>query len=205
MDACERVATLSEPEASLLLLGVASCVGDVSFFRKDGRALRILDQEAVPLDRRDLTAERALRLVWARYEADLRGLSSDHSRIAGPGVVIQGDGRDVEMGQQGERIAGRVALMVYSPPYLNHIDYTEVYKTELSLLGFVRKQDEMLGLRQATMRSHSSVLFPGQDDEAKTLARVPTDVTEAVAATASIVEGSGSRWHLRFALQLWAT
>jgi hypothetical protein len=88
--------------------------------------------------------------------------------------------------------------MAYSPPYLNHIDYTEVYKTELWLLGFVRKQDEMLGLRQSTMRSHSSVIFPGQDDEDQTLARIPADVTEAVAVTASIVEGSGSRWHLRF-------
>jgi hypothetical protein len=53
-----------------------------------------------------------------------------------------------------------VGLFVYSPPYLNCIDYTEVYKLELWLLGFVRTQKEFRELRLGTLRSHPSVDFP---------------------------------------------
>lgn len=55
---------------------------------------------------------------------------------------------------------GAFTLICYSPPYLNNIDYTEVYKLELWLRGDVTSQDEFRALRLSTFRSHPSIMFP---------------------------------------------
>jgi hypothetical protein len=59
--------------------------------------------------------------------------------------------------------------MVYSPPYLNNYDYSEIYKCELWLLGFIQSVDQWRQLRLGTFRSHHSICFPLTD----TLRSVP--------------------------------
>lgn len=191
VDAVGRVSLIGEPEADLLMLGVAAAAEDLSFFRKDGRALRILGPNELVESRESLTTERALARIWARYRADLLSLTRQRRGEVGLPKVLLGDGR--LRPELNEFLQGRpVGLMVYSPPYLNHIDYTEVYKVELWLLGFVKKQKEMLGLRKSTLRSHASARIPGQD------VTLPDDVLEAIATASDIVEASGSRWHSHF-------
>jgi hypothetical protein len=66
-----------------------------------------------------------------------------------------------------------VGLHLYSPPYLNFIDYSEVYKLELWFLEMVRDQDEFRKLREGTLRSHPSIQFaerPSNNDGAKVFA-----------------------------------
>ncbi len=50
--------------------------------------------------------------------------------------------------------------VVFSPPYPNNIDYTEVYKTESWALEVYASEDDMRLQRLSTLRSHPSVLFP---------------------------------------------
>jgi len=50
--------------------------------------------------------------------------------------------------------------VLFSPPYPNNIDYTEVYKLENCLLGFISSASEFREQRLRTVRSHPSVLFP---------------------------------------------
>jgi DNA modification methylase len=45
-------------------------------------------------------------------------------------------------------------LCVTSPPYLNSFDYTDVYRPELFLSGFVKTMEELTTLRTMTLRSH---------------------------------------------------
>ena len=49
-------------------------------------------------------------------------------------------------------------LAVFSPPYPNSFDYTDVYNVELWALGYLCNSDENTRLRQATIRSHVQVL-----------------------------------------------
>ncbi len=81
--------------------------------------------------------------------------------------VIGGDGRaPAELGIQPDS----VDLIVTSPPYLNNIDYSEVYKLELWLLGFVNDRKTFLQLRKGTFRSHpTSNLFESEDEFIKTI------------------------------------
>jgi hypothetical protein len=54
---------------------------------------------------------------------------------------------------------GWATLSVFSPPYLNCIDYTELYKLELWLLEHVVDQSAFRSTRLGTLRSHPSVKF----------------------------------------------
>jgi hypothetical protein len=54
------------------------------------------------------------------------------------------------------------SLSLFSPPYLNFIDYTELYKLELWLMEFVQDQESFRQTRLGTLRSHPSVRFPSR-------------------------------------------
>ena len=48
-------------------------------------------------------------------------------------------------------------LAVFSPPYLNSFDYTDVYNIELWALGYLRASEDNWALRRSTLRSHVQI------------------------------------------------
>lgn len=54
---------------------------------------------------------------------------------------------------------GSVDLVVFSPPYANCFDYTEIYKVELWFGGFVKNKEELKRLRGTSLRSHLNHSF----------------------------------------------
>ena len=48
----------------------------------------------------------------------------------------------------------RISLVVFSPPYMNCFDYTEVYKVELWFGDFIKDYGELKSLRDSTLYSH---------------------------------------------------
>ena len=52
---------------------------------------------------------------------------------------------------------GETDLAVFSPPYPNSFDYTDVYNIELWSLGYLRSHEENSQLRQSTLRSHVQI------------------------------------------------
>jgi len=48
-------------------------------------------------------------------------------------------------------------LCITSPPYLNTFDYTDIYRPELFLGGFVNSSEDLYNLRLKTVRSHVQV------------------------------------------------
>ncbi len=140
-------------EKDFFLLGWSAIIEKVSGVRRDGRALRFVKKDDVP------SVSHALRNQWTLMLQDVEAVRSryrsgvDRARV----VVREGDGRRLEIrGLEDES----VDLFVYSPPYLNNIDYTEVYKLELWMMELVENRQEFLDLRRKTFRSHPSVRFP---------------------------------------------
>lgn len=77
--------------------------------------------------------------------ADLTSYSGPHR---GRHVVHRGDARSA---------LGRVEqadVAVFSPPYPNSFDYTDVYNLELWMLGYLRSGSDNRTLRHRTLRSH---------------------------------------------------
>jgi len=66
--------------------------------------------------------------------------------------LLRGDSR--------ERIAecSTADLVLFSPPYPNSFDYTDIYNVELWTLGYFKASKDNTLLREATLRSHVSIV-----------------------------------------------
>lgn len=66
-------------------------------------------------------------------------------------TLVRGDSR--------ASIAGRgpFDLAIFSPPYPNSFDYTDVYNIELWMLGYLRASEQNRALREGTLTSHVQI------------------------------------------------
>jgi len=164
----------SSLEKRFFLLGLASVTEDLSGAMKDGRALRIKgDRSRRPSSlagtdpgfQVDGPVKRALAGQWTAMVDDLEAVAGRRADAAATTVHhLQGDARQLQSVQLND---GRAAflkewadLSLFSPPYLNCIDYTELYKLELWLLEHILDEDSFKRTRLGTLRSHPSVRFP---------------------------------------------
>lgn len=167
---------VEEGERDLLRLGFISAIESVSGVRKDGRALRIEPKK----QRADVRT--ALAAAWKQIADDLLRAPALFSPIESE--IVLGDGRRLYE-RDGGIADARFDLIMYSPPYLNNIDYTEVYKLELWLGGFVNNDDEFRSLRRSTLRSHPSIHFKSpvalrNDDRMKRVRRMLSGLLDAL-------------------------
>lgn len=52
---------------------------------------------------------------------------------------------------------GEIDIALFSPPYPNSFDYTDIYNIELWVLGYLKSKRDNLDLREATLRSHVQI------------------------------------------------
>lgn len=82
------------------------------------------------------------------FEDVLRFESRPRSRIN----VIHGDTRTAL-----SSVTEPVDLVVFSPPYPNSFDYTDIYNVELWVLGYIESSADNIRLRNETLRSHVQI------------------------------------------------
>jgi hypothetical protein len=135
-----------EPARDVLLLCLAAAVEPAGRLRRDGRALRYEPQKEV-------------QDVWDTFESKVLAAAEDANSFSPLRVearVVLGDGRRPDLATGGTPFD----WIVFSPPYPNNIDYTEVYKMENWVIGAYSTADDVRAQRLSTVRSHPSVLFP---------------------------------------------
>jgi hypothetical protein len=100
-----------------------------------------------------------------RYEARL---CRDYTVLRGDARVLLTSVEDLE-------------LAVFSPPYPNSFDYTDVYNVELWTLGYLHSSEANLDLRNATLRSHVQIArdMSGPDYSSKLLKHTITKLENA--------------------------
>jgi DNA modification methylase len=134
---------LPAPTQHFLLVGVAGAIDDIAHLRKDGRALRF---EIKP---NRAQAEQAIKKRWY-------AMLEDVGKISYKGSIEVKRGSALNLS---ELENSTFDLVLYSPPYLNNFDYSEVYKLELWLLGLISSGESWRVLRKSTIRSHPSIKF----------------------------------------------
>lgn len=161
---------LTDAERNFFLLGIAAITEDVSGAMKDGRALRI--RRGRQRWRQGLTPSMGGREGYSVVDVALNQWLAMIEDVEGIDVrfpaasisAIRGDACRIDELRDclGRRIFtdDSVAGFIFSPPYLNCIDYSEVYKLELWLLGFIVNHQQFRELREGTLRSHPSIDFP---------------------------------------------
>ncbi|CAL9582674.1 hypothetical protein SUDANB15_05038 [Streptomyces sp. enrichment culture] len=137
------------PIRSMLRVALASSVEACGRLRRDGRALRY-EPSRRPRPAWEVFAERSALILQ-----DL-SITEPTSSVAN---IALGDGRGEYPAIKG---TSDCDWIVFSPPYPNNIDYTEVYKTEAWILGCYKSAEDMRAQRLLTVRSHPSVRFNRQ-------------------------------------------
>jgi hypothetical protein len=133
---------------AVLRVCLAASVEPAGRLRRDGRALRYVP-ERVALDPTSTWRERVGKAL-----VDLRGVRAEGAVEL---KVLVGDTRSAKT----DALGHGYDWIVFSPPYPNNIDYTEVYKLENWILGYWDDEDDMRQARLRTLRSHPSIRFPG--------------------------------------------
>jgi hypothetical protein len=126
---------------------LAGCIEPLSNLRRDGRALRYEKRKTLtkPVDEFN-----------RRFDVAIADLASATTPVRARARVALGDGREPS---NYVRKDGRFNLALFSPPYANNIDYTEVYKLENWFLDLIGSEVEFRAQRLRTVRSHPSVAF----------------------------------------------
>lgn len=141
----EQRAGASTLAIDLAMVCLGSIAESVSNLRRDGRALRYEPDKPTT---RPLSAflDKA-----AEVEDDLPSAP----------IPIRADVHklDTRTATHTLKDAGPFDLIIFSPPYPNNIDYTEVYKLEGWLLGYYTDQAGFAAQRWRTVRSHASLDF----------------------------------------------
>jgi len=134
---------------NFLLLGLSSILEEVSKIRKEGKGLKFKKGKKIP------PVKEALLQKLGHMLDDLYQLNTFMKVERTEGKALTMDTRKLELSDL--KLDGLVDFIMFSPPYLNTFDYTEVYKLELWFLDFVRNYQEFKALRETTLRSHNLV------------------------------------------------
>ncbi|MGV3625548.1 MAG: hypothetical protein ACO1OB_32355 [Archangium sp.] len=125
----------------LCLLGAAM---DVCNAVRDGKCLRY----------------KPSRLAAKFSAEDFRAAFSARAQMVAEDVVcadLRGESAPIHLADSRSSSAtndGPISLTVTSPPYLNSFDYSDVYRPELFLGGFVDTNESLMTVRLKTLRSH---------------------------------------------------
>ncbi|MXZ03318.1 MAG: hypothetical protein F4Y88_06505 [Chloroflexi bacterium] len=161
----EESAGARERDIDLARLCLAASVEPVSSLRRDGRALRY-----VPTKERARPTEAFLEHAH-RIELDM-----PVERVSIGGGVHLGDGRSMSVVQP----HANFDLVLFSPPYPNNIDYTEVYKMEAWLLGMFSDAATFRSQRLKTVHSHPSLMRDPANDHSTHIAEVVAPLLHAI-------------------------
>lgn len=87
---------------------------------------------------------------------DLLEAKSDRRIVKNYYLCKKGDSRKLIKELQDES----VNLVITSPPYLNSRDYTDIYRLELWILGYLKSFADQVELRKSAIRSHVQIAWP---------------------------------------------
>lgn len=132
-------------------VALGSIVEACSRLRRDGRTMRFYPDRI--LDDPFALFEKAVDVMATDIEAN-----STHPERITRLRIARGDGRRIAQYKNLAKLES-VDLVLFSPPYPNNIDYTEVYKLEAWITGAYRSSEEFRSQRLRTLRSHPSVMF----------------------------------------------
>jgi hypothetical protein len=135
----------SSKSSKLAKLALVSAIMENCNAKKDGKCLRYKNNwENLNYDKYTFLES---------LESNLNIIEKDLSdKIEAKPFLKTGDSRKLI-----KKLDSTFKLCITSPPYLNTFDYTDIYRPELFLSGFINSSEELRELRFKTVRSHVQV------------------------------------------------
>ena len=161
----EASAGARQQDVTLARLCLAATIEPVSSLRRDGRALRHVPEKV---------RDRPIRGFLAH--AEQVEMDMPETGVSIEGQIHLGDGRSM----CGVAASPTFDLVIFSPPYPNNIDYTEVYKMEAWVLGMYPGPSDFQLQRLKTVHSHPSIKRESVDSELSKVIDVVAPILDAV-------------------------
>ncbi len=137
---------MKPPVRDLYQLSLIGAAMDTCNITRDGKALRYpKDWESREYKGEDFLNRFKLRLDSIRADMESCPITNNSRILAG------------DIRTRISKLKDKFMLCVTSPPYLNSFDYSDIYRPELFLGGFINSQTELQKLRLKTIRSHVQV------------------------------------------------
>ena len=138
---------------NLLLLGWLTTLEAVSQYRKAGNGLKKKAASKNNIDNIFLVSV----MINDNYETIYSDIENDIMDFNA--TVIEDTALNMNNYIDPESISG----VIFSPPYANAFDYTEIYKLELWFGSFVQEYSDLKSLRNISLRSHLNGLSSKTD------------------------------------------
>lgn len=140
----------------LLFLGWLSCIEELSDYRKAGNGLK---------------KRKTVKPIIISYEKAIEKLKCQFATMHQDLVTSSIVGRDFANEIYNESSLNftskinecSVDGVIFSPPYANCFDYTEIYKLELWFGEFVNQYDDLKKLRNKSLKSHLNIRYSYED------------------------------------------
>jgi hypothetical protein len=144
-EAIDEVANSANQRLLRVLLG--SILVDVSNVVISGKGRRYRSNwQATQKSPRDVSVA-----FQSAFQSALFDISAHGARACEAYTLLRGDSR-VEVDK-----VGPVDVALFSPPYPNSFDYTDIYNIELWVLGYLKSRANNTELRNSTLRSHVQI------------------------------------------------
>lgn len=128
--------------------------------------------------RRLVTEEDVDASFQRAFQGAYRHICSYSVRRCAEYAIRRGDARELITASE------PADLVLFSPPYPNSFDYTDIYNVELWVLGYLRAGSDNRTLREATLRSHVQITREfAAGDHGSTILRETLDRLDAVRDT----------------------
>jgi len=139
----------NEKIRNLFLIGWLSSIEIFSKYRKSGNGLKIRKNK-IKIEHYIVDIKQYLKKKYMQIYEDIKD-----NNIKKTIKVINDTSLNMSKYINDESISG----IIYSPPYANCFDYTEIYKLELWFGDFVKEYSDLKKLRNITIRSHLNSLL----------------------------------------------
>lgn len=153
----------SENVKNLLLLGWLSSLETISQYRKAGNGLKKKALSKNTVNNKFLVTE----IINENYENIYNDIVGKNLKINAE--IINDSSLQMSSYIEKESLSG----VIFSPPYANSFDYTEIYKLELWFGSFVKEYSDLKKLREISLRSHLNGLSSKTDLSQLNLRTIP--------------------------------
>lgn len=144
-----------ETTKRLFTIALASILIPVSNVRIDGKGRRYRNNWQA----RNITSKN-VREAFLGVVSNMVEDIYRHARVRRANYnLLRGDARE-----QIQHINSEIGLVLFSPPYPNSFDYTDIYNVELWMLGYFLAPADNTDLRHSTVRSHVQCAWNDLED-----------------------------------------
>ncbi|MFN4026254.1 MAG: DNA methyltransferase [Flavobacterium sp.] len=146
------------PYKKIFIISLATILQEVSNVFKNGKCLSYKKNWKTKKYKRKEVHNFFLKHVKEVILEDINSMQPQPKDFYRPNNVIFGDSRE-----KVREIREGIDIVITSPPYLNSRDYTDIYRLELWMLGYISTYEKERNIRKSALTSHVQIQLPKVD------------------------------------------